>query len=294
MVPFQFDRGIGRIIRRTLMPGRLILPMIAALLLSTLALPATAGEVLDRVRRDGVVRCTAEERPAVAMPRPAGGIEGLAVDLCRAVAIAVLGRGGRVAFSIDAPAQAADVAFVAEEDGAARRRLVFGPVVFVDRLAVLVPVTSRVQAPRDLAGETVCLMIGSPGHSALEAAVGRLGIDIVRLAFEEDVEMRDAYAVGRCGAMVGAGSELATLRGPLGINRLTSRLVPEPLALVPVIVATGAADRDWTSIVSWVTHVLVDDTADMPPPGVRRDWLEDVRTVLGGDKAVSPHVPGNQ
>src|ERR1700677_2042192 len=177
---------------------------------------ATAGEVVDRVRRDDVVRCAAEERPSVAEYRSDGRVGGSAVSICRAVAIAVLGRGGRIEFTIDGPAEDADVAFVT--DSVAHDRFVFGPTLFVDRLSVLVPRQSRVLDIRGLAGETVCLMIGSPEQSALEAAAGRLGIDIVRLAFEEDDEMRDGYAVGRCGAMVGTWTELSGLQGPMGIN----------------------------------------------------------------------------
>src|SRR5471030_3193917 len=116
-----------------------------------LAHGASAGAVLDRVRQDGVVRCTAEERPSVAAYSPDGGISGIAVDLCRAVAIAVLGRGGRIEFTIDGPAGEADVAFVS--DGMAHSHFVSGPTVFVDRLSVLVPRKSRVMDIRGLAGE---------------------------------------------------------------------------------------------------------------------------------------------
>lgn len=275
--------------------ARPVLSVIAALLALAPAQGVMAGDVLNHVRRDHVVRCMAEESQAVAMPRPDGGIDGLAVDLCRAVAIAVLGREGRVAFTTNAPTQDADVVFIASEDEAAHRRFAPGPTVFVDRLSVLVPLASRVHAIPNLAGETVCLMIGSPGQSALEAMVRHLGIDITRLAFEEDAEMWDAYAVERCGAMVGTLTTLSGLRGPMGINRLTSRVLPEALALVPVIAATAATDREWAAIVSWVVHERVGDVPDalpwprtnMPPAGVTRGWREDVGAVLGGGKALS-------
>jgi general L-amino acid transport system substrate-binding protein len=263
---------------------RLISAAIAVLLVFAGARDARAGEVLDHVRRDKIVRCSSAERPVVAIPRPDGGIGGIAVTMCRAVAIAVLGRTGRIAFTLDDARGDADILFVdattPQDDP--------GPAIFVDRLAVLVPVTSRVHALSDLAGETVCLMIASPGQRALEAAVGHLGVDIVRLAFEEDDEMEDAYAVGRCGAMVGAETTLAGLRGPIGINRLTSRLVPEPLALVPIIAATGSADPDWTSLVFWVVNELTKDVMSpgesaTAPPGLRTGWREDVSAILGDE-----------
>jgi general L-amino acid transport system substrate-binding protein len=242
---------------------------------------ATAGEVLDRVRRDNAVRCVAEERPGVAEYRPNGGIDGIAVDLCRAVAIAVLGPGGQVGFVVDGPVQGADIAFVTEpHDG-----LVAGPAVFEERLSVLVPLNSAVRAVTDLAGQTICLMIGSPEQSALEAAAGRLGFDFVRLAFEEDVEMRDAYAVGRCGAMAGTETELTAVLGPLGINRLTSRIVSEPLARVPILAAVGAGDRQWADLVFWVVGAMAGPSSLAGnagvPDGVRPGWREEATGVLG-------------
>ena len=235
------------------MKYRLLSSAIAVLLALAGTRDARAGDVLDHVRRDKVVRCSSAERPVVAMPRPDGGIGGLAVTMCRAVAIAVLGRDGRIAFTLDDAHRDADILFV---DAPAP-----GPAIFVDRLTVLVPVASRVHALSDLAGETVCLMIASPGQRALEAAVEHLGVDIVRLAFEENDEMEDAYAVGRCGAMVGSETILAGLRGPIGINRLTSRLVPEPLALVPIIAATSSADPNWAGLVFRVVNELTSGVA---------------------------------
>ncbi len=61
--------------------------------------PSRAG-VLDRVRRDAVLHCGAAARSAVAEDRGDGTIGGLAVDLCRAVAVAVAGPRARIAFRV--------------------------------------------------------------------------------------------------------------------------------------------------------------------------------------------------
>src|SRR5277367_3892323 len=104
---------IGPIMIVRTMIGRWRWPLVALLLGLTATDAATAGQVLDHVRRHDVVRCASEARAPVAMLRGDGAIDGLAVELCRAVAIAVLGRGGRVAFTIDAAPRDADIAFVA-------------------------------------------------------------------------------------------------------------------------------------------------------------------------------------
>ena len=67
------------------------------LLLGAQTMPASAG-VLDRVRAEGVLRCGGAVRPGLAFPDPDGKLAGLEVDLCRAVATAVLGSSARVEF----------------------------------------------------------------------------------------------------------------------------------------------------------------------------------------------------
>ena len=95
--------------------------------------------------------------------------------------------------------------------------------------------------------------------------------------------MRDAYAVGRCGAMAGSEAELSGLRGPMGINRLASRIVPEALALFPVVVVTGATDDEWSRLVFWLTRALMDKTTEPNlPAGVRPDWHQEVGSLLNG------------
>jgi general L-amino acid transport system substrate-binding protein len=226
--------------------------LVLAAVIAMSAHGAVAGEVADRVRRDGIVRCVSAEHPGLAEDQPNGGIGGVAVDLCRAVAIAVLGPDGRIRFWLDGPALDGDVVFYPKAeipDGMAA-----GPVVLNQRLSVLVPMGSRVRSVRDLARESVCLTIGSPEQTALETAARDRGIDIVRLAFEEDDEMRDAYAVGRCGALVGSETALAEMTGPIGINQLRSRLLPEPLSLEPVIVAAPARDPAWADLIFQVVR----------------------------------------
>jgi general L-amino acid transport system substrate-binding protein len=126
-----------------------------ALLLALAALapgapPARAADaVLDRVRAAGVVRCGAQERPGIAAPTRDGGIAGLAVDLCRAVGVAVLGPGGRVVFRVyDSDRDFAavlqgedDVSFLTGDAIADHRlapSILPGPTVFIERVTLLI------------------------------------------------------------------------------------------------------------------------------------------------------------
>lgn len=59
---------------------------------------AVAGPVTDRVKARGVVWCGGVERPGLAVTDGHGHWKGLEVDVCRAVADAVLGSPDRIEF----------------------------------------------------------------------------------------------------------------------------------------------------------------------------------------------------
>ena len=234
------------------------------------AAPASAGPVLDRVRAANAVSCGAEERPGFAETNDEGSapIHGLAVELCRAVAVAVLGSAGRADFTIIDSARdldavrdgKLDVVFLSAGTMAAEHladRLVLGTPAFIETESVMVPEASGVRAVRDLAGASVCFMIGTGAQRAFEAALERDHIEVKRLGFGEDVELRDAYNVGRCTAVAGGGTFLAEVRQDGGVHGLKSRLLDAPLGLDPVFLATGIEDGRWSAMAGWVLQALM-------------------------------------
>jgi general L-amino acid transport system substrate-binding protein len=256
---------------------------------------ADAAGVLDRVRAAGVLHCGSVERPGVAEAEEATA-RGVAVDLCRALAIAVLGPTGRISFRLydserdfDAVRQGTDeLAFLSGDDiadHALTGAILPGPVAVIDGIGIMVPETSPVRSMADLNGKTVCLMIASGAQRVLERAVAAFHLDIRRIAFQEDSEMLDAYNVQRCEAVVGETTYLANMRRDGGVNRLQSRLLP-PLVVDPVIAATPIADGSWGALVYWVIGALmsassVDDgweAAAFPVNGralgLQADWRE--------------------
>jgi general L-amino acid transport system substrate-binding protein len=295
---------------------RAVVAALAGMLLGlTAACPAQAGGAIERIRAEGVLRCGAVERMGIADAPPegpaAGGVVGIAVDVCRALAVAVLGPGGRVAFSLyDAPHSfdplrngADEVGFltgneIAEQDLGAG--VVPGPTIAISPVAVMVPEASAVRRLADLSGQTVCVMIGSAPQRALETAADALHLSIARLAFEEDVEMLDAYNVGRCGAVVGEAGYLAGMRQTPGVRRLASRLLPETLGADPIVAVTAMADGAWAADVAWVFDALL--LADAPAgawqsagkdalpvrrlPGLRAGWQPEIVAAVGSYSAI--------
>ncbi|RYB03246.1 transporter substrate-binding domain-containing protein [Lichenibacterium ramalinae] len=251
------------------MSGR-ALAVAALLLAGAAAVPARAGPVIDRIAAARAVSCGAEERPGVAAVEEGsdGPAHGLAVDLCRAMAVAALGPGAQARFTVmdaakdfeAARAGAFDVLFLSAGTIVSQHladRIVLGAPAFIETEAVMVPEASPVRTLHDLSGASLCFMIGTGAQRALEAALERDGVAVKRLGFGEDVELRDAYNVGRCTAVAGDATFLAEVRQDGGVHGLKSRLLDAPLALDPVFLATGTADGRWSAMTAWVLQALV-------------------------------------
>jgi general L-amino acid transport system substrate-binding protein len=190
------------------------------------------------------------------------------VDICRAIATTVLGSPKQIAYhQYDNPQdfdavrnQQDDVYFLTGSEINEQNlagKLLPGPTVFVESHRVMVASTSAVHHVRDLANDSICSMTGSSSERSLGAYLGARHLNWMRRPFTEDGEMLDTYNVQRCHAIVGETTTLAMLRLESGVNRLSSRILPEALVSFPVIAATGTTDGQWAAIVAWTIHTLV-------------------------------------
>ncbi len=287
-------------------------------LLAVACLAASAGQVraqarptrttLESVRARGFVRCASVERPGLATRDADGAWSGLHVELCRAVAAAVFGPAapidihgaGTDASFARTGGGGDDIAFLSfaemAEHGLADR-LVPGPTVFVESHDLIVAADSSIRHVADLATSPICFIIATAANDSLEGWFGERHIPIVRYAFREEDEMADAYAVGRCKALVGESTALAATRLDGGVNHLRSRFLPEHLASFPIVAATPlAGDAQWAAIVAWCIATLrAAETADsafqaggtraIPVPGdglgLAADWQATVIATVG-------------
>jgi len=249
---------------------------VASLILSLVAVEhAAAADVLDRVKSRGIVQCAGFERPGLAArDRNTAAWQGLEVDICRAVAAAVLGDSDKISFhgyedATDKAPQvqgADDVAFLTGTEIQASRvsgRIVPGPAIFIESHALMVPAAAREQHVAEIPRNAgICFMSGSPLERSLPAFFDALGKRWRPVPFSEDGEMLDAYNVQRCHAVAGELTTLATLRLERGINNLESRILPEPLLTYPILATTSTNDGEWSAIVAWTVYTLI--AADRP------------------------------
>lgn len=242
--------------------------LVSALLVALSASAANAGSVIDRIKADGVIRCGGEPRPGLVSVRPDGRAMGLLLDLCRAVGAAVLGPTGRIEFhqydsskSYDAVREGTDDVFflsaseILDEDLAGK--VLPGPAVFYESTAVMVAESSPAQHLADLAGKPICFSQASNAQRHLEAWFATHHLDFMRMGYQEEVELYDAYNVQVCRGLAAEITTLAEVRLDGGMNKLRSRILPEPLAVFPIMAATGTRDAEWSAIVTWTIHTLV-------------------------------------
>jgi general L-amino acid transport system substrate-binding protein len=280
----------------------------ATLLLAVLYAPtAHAGSVLDKVKSKGVVRCGGVSRPGLALVGTNGSAAGLLLDLCRAIAAAVLPGTGRLEFRTYDSAKTYDAVRHGDDDvfflsgseilgEELAGRVSPGPPVFYETTAVMVAEQSKVQNLSDLGGEPICFAQGSSAERHIEAWFGTHHLDFVRMGFQEDVEMYDAYNVQMCRAITAESTTLAQVRLDGGVNELRSRILPEPLTAFPIMAATGTKDAQWSAIVAWTMHTLVRaetlashwsagglDTLPIEAPelGLGKDWQKRVVGAVG-------------
>jgi general L-amino acid transport system substrate-binding protein len=234
------------------------------------AVPSAAGQTtLEKIRAKGFVQCGMALRPGLASADAKGHWSGLNFEICRAIAIAALGKDARFAIhQYDSannydPLRKGDddVAFLTYPEIAAQKltgQVLPGLPVFIETHDLLVAVDSPVKHAAELNGAAMCFIMETAPEDSLEAWAGENKITLIRLAFRETDEMFDAYAVQRCKSVIGESTELAAQRLHGGVNHLKSRFLPEHLASFPILAATPLkADSQWAAIVDWTLRTLM-------------------------------------
>lgn len=273
------------------------------LLLALVLVPVSgrAESVLDRVRQDGVLHCAGVARPGLAFPGADGAWHGLAVDLCRAVAVAALGPDARIEFrglyapaSFDAVRRGEDeIDFLTMQeiaDHGLADGMLPGTPVFYEPEQILVPSDSPAQHVADLAEHRVCFEPGTRADRDLDALVASRRIHLFYGPFFEAEEMLDAFNVGRCDAIVGEATALAALRLSVAKDKQPARLLPDTLSVQPVFAATPAsAESAWPLIVNWAVQTVI-ASERFPAPAAEAGGAPMLAPGLGLDRGWQARV----
>jgi len=235
------------------------------------ALPAHAGKTLDAVKTRGQVLCGVNTGlPGFSAADESGQWTGLDVDICRAVAAAVLGDGKKVTYIPLGPQQRFTALQSGEIDVLSRnttfsltRDASMGlhqtAVTYYDGQGFLVPVKSKIRSVKQLKGQTVCMQSGTTTEKNLLDYSRIHKLDLKPVVFERvDVATR-AYFNGRCAAYSTDASGLASARTAEPAKVASAHVIlTELISKEPLGPMVRRGDDEWFAIVRWVIHGLVE------------------------------------
>ncbi|MEZ5776230.1 MAG: amino acid ABC transporter substrate-binding protein [Hyphomicrobiaceae bacterium] len=231
---------------------------------------AADGPTLAAVKAAGELKCGVNTGlGGFSIPDSAGNWTGLDVDVCRAVAAAVLGDGNKVKF-IGLSAQQRFTALQNGEVDILSRNttwtlqrdtklgLNFTNVTFYDGQGFMVPKKLGVKSAKELNGATVCVQTGTTTELNLADYFRAQGMEFKPVVIENQQEVLAAFISGRCDVYTTDASGLASQLVndiPGGANDYM--ILPEIISKEPLGPSVRQGDEQWTDIVKYVTFALI-------------------------------------
>ncbi|TWB22583.1 general L-amino acid-binding protein [Nitrospirillum amazonense] len=268
---------------------------------------AKSGGTLELVRQRGALRCGVNTGlPGFGAPDSQGEWTGLDVDICRAVAAAVLGDARKVQFIPLSGRQRFSSLLSGDIDLLSRNTtwtlsrdvqgMDFAPPVYYDGQAFMVRRSFRARSVRELNGATICVQQGTTTELNLADYFQSTGMSYKPLAIEDLGELVAAFFSGRCDAYTTDASALAATRAAQTVSADDYLILPELISKEPLAPAVRKDDEQWFDIVKWTVFALIEaeergitkanvrDNLGSAAPGVQR--LLGVRTGAGLGKSL--------
>lgn len=243
--------------------------VIFSLIACIVARAADSESMLSRIRAADVLRCGIDiERAEYSTSDDHGNRAAFDADLCRAVAVAVLGSNGKVLateFPDDTAAMAAlnagevDMVGTLSDDftHAAGMHLALTRPVLWDGVGFLLPAASPVKRAKELSGKRVCFLAETAVEESVRAWFTREHLDFAPFPFQEEGEMQAAFSTGNCAALAGERTRLAQTRVALVQHGKSARMLSASISKDPLAAAVRDQDPQWSAIVNWVMESLI-------------------------------------
>lgn len=252
------------------------------------------ADTLEVVKERGVLHCGVTTGFAgFSAPDSRGEWQGLDVDMCRAVAAAVLGDASKFkAVPLNSQQrftalQSGEVDVLTRNTSVTQQRdtalgVIHAGINFYDGQGFLVARSLGVNSARELNGATVCMQTGTSNENNMADWARANGVQYTPVVIEQFNEVVNAFASGRCDVFTTDASGLASIR----ISRLERPddyvVLPEIISKEPLGPFVRQGDDGWLNVVKWslqamivaeelgITSANVDQQMDSPNPDVRR------------------------
>jgi general L-amino acid transport system substrate-binding protein len=229
--------------------------------------PATSS-TLQAIRKRGYVSCGVHPGlPGFAFPDARGQWRGFDVDICKAVAAAVLGDARKVRFTTIS----AQDRFSALQNGRidllsrntswtfgrdAGLGLEFVAVTYFDGQGFLAPRSLALTSAEELSSARICVQGGTASEENLAEYFRARGIRYRPVVAVSEEQARRLYETEACDAFSADISALAASRSVLN-NPNAHVILPEVISKEPLGPVVRQDDPVWTDIVRWTVYATI-------------------------------------
>ncbi|MDC1139753.1 amino acid ABC transporter substrate-binding protein [Candidatus Pelagibacter sp.] len=248
-----------------------LVAMVAVLFaFSTETMAAKKSKTLKNTQKKGFVRCgVSQGLPGFSNADAAGNWTGVDVDVCRAVAAAVLGDANKVKFTPLSAKERFTALTSGEIDILSRNTtwtlsrdadigLTFVGVNFYDGQGFMVRKDSGITSTSQFKnGISACTNIGTTTELNMRDFFNSKGISYEPVAFEKADEVVAAYDSGRCDTYTTDKSGLAAQRTKM-TNPDDHVVLPETISKEPLGPVVRQGDAVWEDIVRWSLNVMIE------------------------------------
>jgi general L-amino acid transport system substrate-binding protein len=242
---------------------------VAALGWLGLAESAGAGPTVEAIRRNGVMACGVSTGVAGwSLADSQGRWNGFDVDICKAIAAAVIGDANKVKF-VPLSAQQRFTALQTGEVEVLSSRATwslirdaslginFLPISFYDGQSFMVPRKLNIKTARELAGGTICVQPGTTSELNLADYMRTNKLEAKTLTIEDRDAVEQAYLAGRCDSFSTDATSLAGTRAGRAAAVEDHVILAERISKEPLAQAVRHGDDEFFDIGKWTVFALI-------------------------------------
>lgn len=218
--------------------------------------------------RDAVVCGVSNGTKGFSARKPDGTWHGLDIDVCRAVAAAVLGDAGKAKFvPLNAQErfkslQLGEIDILSRNTTWTHTRdigmgMAFVGVAYFDGQGFMVRTGSNIKTLEDMRGAKICYEAGTTTELNLADHFAVQGIAYKPVPFDTAPLTMVGFQSGRCDILASDQSELFSLRLELSKPE-SAEVLPLIIAKEPLGPVVRRGDESWQALVRWVLFSLID------------------------------------
>ncbi|MXX53834.1 MAG: amino acid ABC transporter substrate-binding protein [Dehalococcoidia bacterium] len=226
-----------------------------------------AGNRLQQVKDRGKVICASRnDVPGYGYLDAGGNNVGFDIDLCRALATAVLGDPNAIEIRLISAAERGPTIQSGEVDMLVRTVTWttsrdsgwgnYAQTMFYDGQGFMVNKDLGVMSAYDLDGASVCVTQGTTTELNLADFASQNNLDIEAVTFEDTDAVVAAYESGQCDAFTNDRSQLAALGSAMS-DPMAHTILPETISEEPLGPVVPHGDDQWFDIVKTVMGILI-------------------------------------